>query len=377
MARQPVDSPVFKRLQQDYEYDAIETCAGDGTCSLRCPIGINTGSLMRSFRKLERTEEAESIALRVAQNWAVVERASRIGLSAASIVQKIVGVGPLRMLTGAARAVVSSDLIPTVPGPMPKSAAALPTTHREGAAAVYFPACINRMFGRDPDASDNTGLPEALVRLSARAGRPLWIPKGVVGLCCATPFSSKGYALAHDYMAARIADAFWEWSQGGELPVVIDAASCTHGIVEDVAKHVEANAAARFAKIRVIDAVTWCEDLLPALSIRKKLDRVILHPTCSMMHLHLINGLEAIAAHLAVEVEIPFGAACCGTAGDRGLLHPELVLSATREERASVKAASADAYLSSNRTCEMGMRHATGMPYESFVYLLDELSQPA
>ena len=377
MARQPVDSPVFKRLQEDYEYDAIETCAGDGTCSLRCPIGINTGSLMRSFRKLERTEEAESIALRVAQNWAVVERASRIGLSAASIVQKIAGVGPMRMLTAAARAVVSSDLIPTVPGPMPKSAAALPATSEEGAAAVYFPACINRMFGRDPDASDNTGLPEALVRLSARAGRPLWIPKGVVGLCCATPFSSKGYARAHDYMATRVADSFWQWSRGGELPVIIDAASCTHGIVEDVAKHLEPEAAARFAKIRIIDAVTWCQDLLPALSIRKKLDRVILHPTCSMMHLHLTNGLETIAAQLAKEVEIPFGAACCGTAGDRGLLHPELVLSATREERASVKAAPADAYLSSNRTCEMGMRHATGMPYESFVYLLDELSQPA
>ena len=375
MARQPIGSPVLKQLQDDYEYDAIETCAGDGTCSLRCPIGINTGALMREFRSLERSEKAEGVALRAAQNWHIVERLSRMGLSAAAIVQKIAGTGPLKGLTGVARAVISTDLIPSVPGPMPRAAPPLPATLEKGAAAVYFPACINRMFGRDPDAKDNLGLPEALTRLSARAGKPLWIPKDVIGLCCATPFSSKGYSRAHACMVSRLAESFWEWSQGGRLPIVVDAASCTHGIVEDMAKHLSPEAQVRFAKIQVIDVIEWCEGLLPALSIRKELDRILLHPTCSMMHLHLTKGLETIAATLATEVEVPLGAACCGTAGDRGLLHPELVLSATREERESVAENPADAYLSSNRTCEMGMRHATGMPYESFVYLLEKLSR--
>ena len=377
MARQPVGSPVLERLQDDYEYNAIQTCAGDGTCSSRCPIGINTGALMREFRTLERSEKSQAVALRVARNWDKVERASRMGLSAAAIVQKIAGTAPLRGLAGVARAVVSADLIPTVPGPMPRAAPPLPPTREEGAAAVYFPACINRMFGRDPDASDNLGLPEVLTRLSARAGKPLWIPKGVVGLCCATPFGSKGYVSAQAYMATRLAESFWEWSAGGTLPIVVDAASCTHGIVEDIAKHLDPEAQARFSKIEIVDVIQWCETLIPALSIRKELDRVLLHPTCSMMHLHLTKGLETIAATLASDVEVPLGAACCGTAGDRGLLHPELVLSATREERLSVVARPADAYLSSNRTCEMGMRHATGMPYESFVYLLERASRPS
>jgi D-lactate dehydrogenase len=34
------------------------------------------------------------------------------------------------------------------------------------------------------------------------------------------------------------------------------------------------------------------------------------------------------------------------------------------------------AYLSANRTCEMGLRQATGRPYESFVFLLEELTRP-
>ena len=36
----------------------------------------------------------------------------------------------------------------------------------------------------------------------------------------------------------------------------------------------------------------------------------------------------------------------------------------------------ADAYLWANRTCELGMRHATGRPYESFIYQLERLSRP-
>jgi D-lactate dehydrogenase len=72
---------------------------------------------------------------------------------------------------------------------------------------------------------------------------------------------------------------------------------------------------------------------------------------------------------------VPVGTTCCGTAGDRGLLHPELVVSATRDEKAGLDASPTQAYLSANRTCEMGLRHATGQPYESFIFLLEELTR--
>ena len=35
-----------------------------------------------------------------------------------------------------------------------------------------------------------------------------------------------------------------------------------------------------------------------------------------------------------------------------------------------------DAYLSSNRTCEVGMNLATGEDYRSVIYLLEELTRP-
>jgi D-lactate dehydrogenase len=82
----------------------------------------------------------------------------------------------------------SADLVALVPGPMPRAQLRkLPSTTREGAAAVYFPACINRIFGRDPGHRRHPSLPQALVEVSARAGRPLWIPADVAGKCCARP----------------------------------------------------------------------------------------------------------------------------------------------------------------------------------------------
>lgn len=377
MARQETDAPMLAQLQTDYQYDGIETCAGDGTCATQCPVGINTGELMKEFRKAENSEAAEAVALSLAKHWSVVEKLSRIGLGAADIAVKIFGVGALTGITATVRAVVSNDLMPAVPGPMPHAASGkLPTTHREGAAAIYFPACINRMFGRDPGQARTPSLPEMLLAVSARAGLPLWIPPDVAGLCCSTPWHSKGYQRGHEYMSNAIADALWRWSEGATLPIVVDAASCTLGLLDDVGKHLDPERKARHDQLDIRDSITWCHALLPQLTISRKLGRVAVHPTCSITHLGLVSPLKEIASALADDAEVPIGTTCCGTAGDRGLLHPELVVSATREVKAVLDAHPADAYLSANRTCEMGLRHATGRPYESFVFLLEELSRP-
>ncbi|HET9001096.1 MAG TPA: FAD-binding and (Fe-S)-binding domain-containing protein [bacterium] len=377
MARQASDSPVFAQLLADYEYDGIQTCAVDGTCAVPCPVDINTGALIKSFRQDEATERREKAALAVARHWRRVEALARLGMGASDVVSKTVGVKALTGLTAAARTALSKDLVPSVPGPMPQKAPRkLPGTSRPGAAAVYFPACINRIFGRAPGTARRPSLPETLVTLSARAGRPLWIPPDVRGLCCATPWSSKGYQLGHAWMASAIADAMWEWSDRGELPVVIDAVSCTHGLLDDVSNHLDAERQARFKQIQILDAIEWSHQLLPALTVGRKLASAALHPTCSTSHLGLVPKLHQIAAAIADEVIVPIGTTCCGTAGDRGLLHPELVVSATHDEKAHLDAHPAEVYLSANRTCEMGLHQTTGRPYESFVFTLETLTRP-
>ena len=70
MARQPEGSPVLAALKRDYEYDGIDTCAADGSCKLVCPVGIDTGELVKSLRAASHSPAAESRALRAASSQA-------------------------------------------------------------------------------------------------------------------------------------------------------------------------------------------------------------------------------------------------------------------------------------------------------------------
>jgi D-lactate dehydrogenase len=177
-------------------------------------------------------------------------------------------------------------------------------------------------------------------------------------------------------MARKVADSLWRWSDGARLPVVIDASSCAHGLIQDVVPHLDDDQRERYAKIEVMDSITWVHDrLMPHLEVRQRVKSVAVHPTCSAGHMGVAIKLEAIVRSLADEVVIPPGAMCCGFAGDRGFLHPELPRSALRDEAAELEARPCDDYVSSNRTCEIGLRQVTGKPFRSFVFLVEEATR--
>ena len=357
MARQPRGSPVLEALRDEYEYDALETCAADGTCMLSCPVGIDTGRLVKELRVRQRRPREERVAVALARRWAAVERAARAALRAPV---------PMRLATGVLRAAVSHELVPAWSRALPPPAGQLPATARDGAAAVYLPACVNRIFGRPRTATGDLGLPDALVRVSARAGLPVWIPPDVPGHCCGTPWSSKGYRDGHALMAGRTSAALARWTDGGRLPVVVDASSCALGLLEDV------------RDVEVLDSVAWAHDrLLPRLDVDRKLRSAAVHPPCGARHMGLAGKLERLADAVADEVLVPAGATCCGFAGDRGLLHPELVRAATADEAAALRARPCEAHLSSNRTCEIGLEQATGAVFESFVFALEQATRAA
>jgi D-lactate dehydrogenase len=349
MARQAAGSPVLEALLEQFEYDGIQTCAADGTCALACPLGIDTGKLVKDFRTQERTPRAQRTALAVAKRWAGVERASRLALRARPL---------SRVMSGAARSVLSDELVPSWPSNMPPPApAGVPPTRREGAAAIYLPACINRIFG--------PSLPEAMVRISERAGMPLWIPDDAPGHCCGVPWSSKGLTEGAEWMAGHTREALQRWTDGNDLKIVIDASSCAHGLKD------------LYDDIEVLDSVEWVHDhLLPRLELKRKAGAVAVHPPCSTRHMALVGKLRGIAEAAAEEAVIPATATCCGMAGDRGLLHPELTTAATRPQAAEIQSGRFDDHLSSNRTCEIGLELGTGRAYRSFVHLLDELTAP-
>ncbi|MEU9251775.1 FAD-binding and (Fe-S)-binding domain-containing protein [Streptomyces sp. NPDC048270] len=377
MMRQQPGSRVLDGLLGSYGYDAVDTCAGDSTCRLACPVGIDTGALMKDFRHRRHSAREERAAALAAERFRTVESAARLAVAAADRLPDRVGDALLAAATGAARKALSPELVPRWLPQIPGAAARKPPmTRRTGAAAVYYPACVNRIFG-GPGARSGPSLPEAVVAVSQRAGQPVWIPRDVTGTCCATIWHSKGYEAGNRVMANRIVESAWGWTAGGRLPLVVDASSCTLGIAQEVVPYLTEQNLALHRELRIVDSVVWAaEELLPHLEIRRTVGSAVLHPTCSMRHLGDEAQLRAVAEACADEVVVPDDLGCCAFAGDRGMLHPELTASATAREAAEVTARHFDAHLSANRMCEVGMDRATGRSYASVLLELERATRP-
>jgi D-lactate dehydrogenase len=74
--------------------------------------------------------------------------------------------------------------------------------------------------------------------------------------------------------------------------------------------------------------------------------------------------METLAHHIATEVVIPVDWKCCGFAGDRGLLVPELTHNATTLEAREVENMDG-LWVSNNQPCQVGMSGATHRTYVS------------
>ena len=363
-ARESGDGALVAELQDAYDYDGVQTCAVDGMCQTACPVLINTGALMKRFRREDANPVLAAGWSAAATGWGAVTRAGAAALTVASKVPMPV----VRTATDAARAVLGTDTVPRYSAELPGGGASRRALGRVvGAAgvapsAVFLPACVGSMFG----PADGIGATEAFVRLLERAGVSAIVPEGIDALCCGTPWSSKGYAKGHATMSARVRAAVREATGGGVLPAVCDASSCTEGFA----------ATLRDDGIRVVDAVAFAaSDLLPALTPTPVAELLALHPTCSSKQLGIDPALRAVGEAVASEVRVPDAWGCCAYAGDRGMLHPELTEAATAPEAAEVAAWGADAHASCNRTCELGMTKATGEPYVHVLELLERATR--
>ncbi|UBU17104.1 FAD-binding and (Fe-S)-binding domain-containing protein [Nonomuraea gerenzanensis] len=357
-ARAAGDEELAGELESEYGYDAVDTCAVDGMCATACPVLINTGDLTKRLRAERHGRAARRGWKTAAGHWDGVTRAMNLALDTAAAT-------PPALPESAARAARRvSDAVPQWSRDLPRGGMRRRPLPAADADVVYVPSCLNTLFA---PADGGPGVMVAFARLARRAGVRLRVPEGIGGLCCGTPWSSKGYADGYAAMGERVQDALLKATDGGRIPVVSDAASCTEGfhrLVDAV-------------PVEVLDAVAYTADrLLPLLPVKRRLPSLALHPTCSSTRLGLDAALRRIAGAVAEEVVVPDGWQCCAFAGDWGLLHPELTASATREEAAAVRGGDFAGHASVNRTCELGLTRATGKQYQHLLELLDRATAP-
>lgn len=369
---------VRAELSKEYEYLAVQTCAADSLCVTACPVKIDTGAAMKARRASSLGPVAQRAGSVAARHWGAGVGAARAGLRVASALPDPVVSGASSL----ARAVLGTEWIPSaeggLPGPgRPRPSMPVGAGPSSAAEVVFFPACIGALFAPE---GGGEGATAAFLALAKRAGVAVAIAGRTPSLCCGTPWSSKGLKAGAAVMAQQVFDALWPLTADGSLPVVADASSCSHGLA-GLASLLPEPDASRWARVRVVDVVSFVRTtVLPRLgpvAPDRLLDRVVLHPTCASVHLGEVDDLVALGSAVAREAVVPSNWGCCGFAGDRGLLHPELTLAATEAEAATVAAVGeADQYASCNRTCELGMTRATGRPYRHVLELLEEATRP-
>ena len=362
------DANRLRVIGEAYEYQGVDTCAADSLCSLTCPVGINTGTMMLKQRGQQRGTVAQWAGSLMAKQFAGVTAATRFSLTAANLSHRIFGTWLQGGVTGAARK-LSGDRIPLWNRYMP-TAGALPEPETEATPGrprvVYFPSCASRTMGPAKGDPEADALPVKTAALLRRAGFEVILPENRAALCCGQPFASKGLPEQADAKQREVEHALRVASRDGQDPIVIDTSPCTLRLKRDQEQ----------SGLKLYDITEFLHDfVLERLTLRKLPETVALHPTCSTTNMGLQAKLKAIAEACAEQVVIPDRISCCGWAGDKGFTYPELNASALRDLPAALPDDCRSGY-STSRTCEIGLSLHSGRYYRSIVYLVDRCSRP-
>lgn len=357
-----------KTLLEQYKYDGLETCAVDGLCAGACPVDINTGDLVKRLRRENHADFANSMAYWVARHFLLTEQIARIALKAGILLNRITGKKTMYHITRLLR-----RIFPSLPlwSHHLLAPPALPSRKNDHTSIVYFPACISRLLGASPIAGKKN-IMETFLDVSAKAGIGVKVVENIKGSCCGQIFHSKGFDKAYRFTADKIIDQLWQNSAQGQFPVVTDVSSCAYTL-QGLRPALSLINRQKFDQLRIIDTVDYLHDMvMPNCPAPQKKGSIVLHPVCSLKKMGTEKKFGMIAAHFAEQVTIPVQAGCCGMAGDRGFLFPELTASATYFEAQEVRTANYEGYYSSTKTCEIAMTEAVSKNYESILYLVHE-----
>ncbi len=365
----------YKLLLNQYKYDGLETCAVDGLCATACPVDINTGDLIKRLRRENHSASANKIALAIAKSFKTAEWMARAALKMGFAINKVFGQNAMIKITGGIK-----KLIPAMPLwsnhlSLPPDLAVINKKKQfsdkiADSTVVYFPACISRMLGTYEGKKKN--LMETFISICNKSGIEVKILDDVNGSCCSQIFSSKGFSDAYRFTANNIVERLWRTSGEGRFPVVIDVSSCAYTLHHTRPVLNEENKI-KFDKLTMLDSVDFLHDMvMPFARIKQKKSNIVLHPVCSLQKMKTENKFISVAKHFADNVTVPKYAGCCGMAGDRGFLFPELTASATLPEALEVNRKKYNGYYSSTKTCEIAMSEAVKENYESILYLVDE-----
>jgi D-lactate dehydrogenase len=361
------DAPRAAALHRLYDYHGIDTCAACGLCATACPVGIETGLLIKALRSRRAGPIQQRVAAAVAGHYGAATAGVRAGLATADLVHGLVGTRAMQRSLEFLRQASGGRLpkwSPALPRPVnfvPRRSESRP----EASRIVYFPSCAARNMGAQRGDDEQEALPVVAERLFAKAGFQVVYPERLSELCCGQPFESKGLFAVADRKSAELESALRAASADGQLSIVFDTSPCSYRMRRFLTQ-----------RLPVHDSIEFIHDeVLPRVLIEPRLETVAIHPVCSARKMGTVDKFAAIATRCSGKVVSVDAVLCCGFAGDKGFNRPELNEHALRHLRESLPADCASGY-SSSRTCEIGLSEHAGFPYRSIIRLVDACVRP-
>ena len=351
LARRNAAGEPAGTIGEDYAYMGLDTCAACGLCSTACPVGIDTGDLTRRLRGRKMGDTVRAVNAWTGEHFGTLATASRLGLKVGHAVSGVLGDNFLGRISGGAW---KKDMPHAGKSPVARTT--------QGDPVVYFPTCGGRIFG--PSSTDEAQLGDVILEVLIRAGYAPIMPEGFDKLCCGQMLASKGMADEADGMSRTLEAALMKASANGKYPVIMDASTCSVRMQKHLA-----------GRLKLYDFHEFAHDaLLPRLMLSKQPGPIALHVNCSVKKSGSDATLKTLLAACVEEIIEPAGITCCGFAGDRGFVVPELNQHALRKIHDELPANCACG-VSTNRTCEIGLTAETGRTYRSIAYLLEECSR--
>jgi len=360
-------SSSLKRFARRYTYPGTDTCAADGLCATRCPVGIDTGKMIKALRQEAHGPLAEKVAGTVGSHFGTVAKSINFTLNAVDVVHRYSGTRFMEQVSSIARAITFKKL-PLWNREMPAGCENIvpkPIDTSNPHQVIYFPSCASRcMSGASHLDKERDDLPRKTASVLSKGGYEIIYPDNLDGLCCGQAFESKGFMVEADRKADELSDALLAVSKNGTIPILCDTSPCLQRMKSTVDDRLKLYEPIEFVLLFLLDR----------LSFTKKSARIAIHPTCSTRKMGLETKLLELAQACATEVIWPEDIYCCGFAGDRGFNFPELNESALHKLDEHV--CGCEAGYSTSKTCEIGLSLHGGIPYRSILYLVDEVTAP-
>lgn len=352
----------LKNIKKEFNKKGVNTCGIVGVCGIACPIGIDTGNMIKKINIRKKNKIEKKIAEFFARRFHLLDLTLRIFLTFFHFLCKFLTFKGIKITFKKIRKLGVRSipfLFSKETFPVLENVKSIKNNSCIGfKKVVFFPTCVERLM-KHPSNEDS--MLDDFFSLLKKARVQAIIPKNMNSLCCGQIFSGRGFLRAGEIAKEQLKKEFYKITNGGVIPIVVNTSSCFKTL-DFLNKE----------NFKIFDLSSFIlEYLNESLTYEKVKEDILIHEPCSLKNTSAYGNIKKIANMCTDFVYEPIDLECCGFAGDKGFFEPEVNESALKPLR-NQKYSKIKRGFSQSFLCEVGLSFYTGKSYRSILKLVNE-----